>query len=488
MISRTLTAAECNYIRHQLELNDPVQQKRILQRLCSLHKLGFRIPPAARYSLEVFMAGLVMGGSTNAKVTRWCLNALALIGSKDLAVAAVRFAIEKFVADPDIFGSAISAIVRLDPEQFAHIATSDRYPRELVLLGGLRTAGPQELDTSQLSINIDTADPQILKLALLTVGLDRAPEHIFDPRHANPAIVKALGGHQDPVVSQYSVWAISENNKLGVDDLGIATGDMESLPENVRGWIYRLFAAAPELSTRRHDLIFQGSIDPNSEVRLALATGLRDSFYDGLEEVTFDWFDVEAEKDVRDALIDHMVRQAEQFPGYQPIVTTLYAAESPGSPARHRMDAAAARTSMYSRFQEIVQETGAPLFSDLKGATIVMGDNFSTGNIQGGSVSLKGDASNNGDVSNFLSEAGTQDALRILEELGPVLASLPLKEETKAPTRQAITEAKSNPTKERLNSVRAALKGLEESLGSVAGGAAHIAAIAGYFALIAGLA
>ena len=52
-----------------------------------------------------------------------------------------------------------------------------------------------------------------------------------------------LGKHHDPVVSQYSIWAITENSALGVADLGIDLKNIEQLPANVRAWVFQLLAS-----------------------------------------------------------------------------------------------------------------------------------------------------------------------------------------------------------------------------------------------------
>lgn len=490
MVDRVLSAAECNFIRHELEINKPRQQKLVLQRLCSLHAAGFRIPSAARYSLEVFMAGLVMAPATDRKVRRWCLNTLALIGSKDQAIAAVRYAIDRFVDDPEIFGSAVSAMVRLDPDQFAHIASSENYPRDLVLLGGLRTVDAKLIDTTNLRVNIEVADSEVLKLTLLTVGLDRAPENIFDPRHGNPEIVKVLGGHHDPVVSQYTAWAIAENPKLGVDDLGIPVDDPEALPPNVRGWVFRLFAGDKRATSLRHEMILQGSMDQEIDVRTSTATGLRENFYDGLEQITIDWFNDETDDEVRGILLEHMVRNAGAFSPYEDIALRVFEAEAEGSRLRRRMEAAAARSSLYGKFQVIIHESGQPLFRDIQEVTVVMnGDKntYSIQNLQSGATAFGGNATNRAEVKNLLSVQAQTEAALAMKEIEAFVAGLPIEQEKKAPVLSAIQDARAEPTKERMSAVAAALKGLEQVLGSVADAAGHVVKIAGYAALVLGL-
>ena len=72
------------------------------------------------------------------------------------------------------------------------------------------------------------------------VGLDRAPPHLFHLKHDNAAIVKVLGGHHDSVVTQYSIWAITENPGLGLANLGVPLHTIEQQPGNVRAWMFQL--------------------------------------------------------------------------------------------------------------------------------------------------------------------------------------------------------------------------------------------------------
>ena len=133
----------------------------------------------------------------------------------------------------------------------------------------------QNLDTSSFPVNIETASPDQLKLALVVVGLDRAPAHLFHPRHDNPAIVEVLGRHDDHIVSQYSVRAITENANLGFGDLGIDIKLIERQPANVRSWVYQLIGMSPDEAVENWEYLVHGIVldwfpaEPDNEVSLA---------------------------------------------------------------------------------------------------------------------------------------------------------------------------------------------------------------------------
>jgi hypothetical protein len=94
----------------------------------------------------------------------------------------------------------------------------------MVTLAALQHVDANKLDLSALPLDVETASPDLLKLGLVVVGLDRAPLNMFHPKHDNAQIVKALGGHHDRIVSQYSIWAITENRTLRLADLGVDSG------------------------------------------------------------------------------------------------------------------------------------------------------------------------------------------------------------------------------------------------------------------------
>ena len=165
-------------------------------------------------------------------------------------------------------------------------------------LAALQHVDHQNLDTSSFPVNIETASPDQLKLALVVVGLDRAPAHLFHPRHDNPAIVEVFGRHDDHIVSQYSVWAITENANLGFGDLGIDIKLIERQPANVRSWVYQLIGMSPDDAVENWEYLVHGMGDVDSEARLGAAVGIKDTFIDGLEPLVLDWFPAEPDNEV----------------------------------------------------------------------------------------------------------------------------------------------------------------------------------------------
>ena len=245
-------------------------------------------------------------------------------------------------------------------------------------------------------MNVETAAADLLKLALVVVGLDRAPVNLLNPRHTNAEMVKALGGHHDNIVSQYTIWAITENASLGVSNLGIDIKNIEQQPPNVRAWLFQLLAMTPEDAARYQEYIVLGTQDPQVEARLGLAGGLKNTFFDGLETVVLDWFVEEGDLDVSQLLMDHMIRQARHCSHYEALVLDFYEKEPGGSAVRQRMEARAAGTPLYMKMKRL----DASGLSDLFGGLVQMTNNINIqGGIQAGSVSVGGKAENTGAVS-----------------------------------------------------------------------------------------
>src|SRR5690606_22020246 len=142
-------------------------------------------------------------------------------------------------------------------------------------------------------INVDTADDEVLKLALITVGLNKAFENMFHPRHSNAELVKALGQHNNRIVKQYSVWSVIENTNLSIEDLGIPFSGLDIEPSNVQAKMLQLGAEKIVDLKERQEVIRKGSYLTAVDAREGLAKGLLSVYYDGLEGITLDWYDVE---------------------------------------------------------------------------------------------------------------------------------------------------------------------------------------------------
>ena len=239
--------------------------------------------------MEQSVVGLLYTQRQDEKVRRWALNTLARLGRKETSIQAVIHTFTDFADDPQTLASAIAATYKLSPNA-PQIVKEFGFDPTLSALAALQHASPSEIDLSGLPLDVETASSDLLKLALVVIGLNRAPVNMLNPRHSNGEMVKALGGHHDPIVSQYSVWAAAENSDLDINDIGIDLSSIESQPPNVRSKLYELIASDSNTAVEYMEYVRLGSTDPQADVRSALAAALRDTYFDGLDAFVIDWF------------------------------------------------------------------------------------------------------------------------------------------------------------------------------------------------------
>jgi hypothetical protein len=194
-------------------------------------------------------------------------------------------------------------------------------------LAALQNTDPQKIDLQGLSIDIYKASPAVLRLALITVGLNKDIENLFHPKHSNAAFVRHLGQHDDSVVQQYSVWSVIENRRLSFNDLGVPVDQIEGLPPNVQSKVYQLVAQRDPDLRRRLEITQAGSYRGSIEGREGLARGLKKEYYDGLEEVTIEWFRQELHRPVRELLAEHVGRFANECGPYEDLAFEIVEGE-----------------------------------------------------------------------------------------------------------------------------------------------------------------
>lgn len=391
--------------------------------------------------------------------------------------------LKKYSDDPQTSAAAIAAIYRLS-RKATELLKKLSFDEQMLTLAALQHVDANKLDLSALPVNVETASPDLLRLALVVVGLDRAPTNMLHPRHTNAQLVKALGGHDDNIVSQYTVWAITENKLLGLGDLGIDIRDVEQQPPNVRAWMFRLVAMSSEDAERNFEYIELGTQDPSAEARIGLAIGLKGCFFDGLETLVLDWFTSEDDAEVRQHLLDHMIEQCSNCANYEELVLDVYEKEAAGSSLRQRMHAASVGSALYAKFKRFDADGSADLF---RGTTTVNNTYNIFGGIQGGAVSLGGDATNTGQtgvhynpqtieaIQGELSKAELQ--LYKIEEIDSELKSEALKQ---------IEGAKGDPTPDKLTRVISVLGKIETVATKTAGTGTALKTIGTELAKLAG--
>jgi hypothetical protein len=480
---RFLDALNVDYLKSQIETGNASRTKKALQDICKHYRSGYRIRPHQLAGMEQSIVGLIYTQRNDEKVRRWALNALARLGREPNSMEAVKQVLQDFAHEPETVAAAIAATYRMSRDAPRVLKTLNFEP-QMITLAALQHVDAEKLDLSALPLNVEKALPDLLKLALIVVGLDRAPVNLLNPRHSNGEMVKALGGHHDKIVSQYTVWAITENPTLGVSDLGMDIQDIEQQPSNVRGWIFRLLAMTRDDAEKYTEYIVLGTKDPEAEARIGLAGGLRDTYFDGLEIIVMDWFVSESEPDVSQLLMDHMVRQARHCSNYEHMALDVYEKEPTNSSARQRMLANAAGTPIYVKMREVEADAN-DLF---RGAQHVTNNTFNvSGGIQGGAVSLGGDAKNAGATSIHYNPQTVEHIQSELSKAERELYNAKIDADLRREALQHVQTAKADPAPDKLSKAIDILSKVETITTKAVGAGTAIGSIATALAKLSGL-
>jgi hypothetical protein len=295
------------FIRFEIENGDSRRKKVALQEIARTYRSGGRFQSEIQNGLELTINGL-LSTQQDEKVTRWCLNCIAQMGTRDGSIQSVERVLRQQGGSPEIIAAAVAAAARLYAGQLDSCTALGSVQPEIKTLAALQVAHPSKLQLDGFRIEVEKADDEVLKLALITVGLNRAYENMFHPKHTNGSLVKELGQHDNIIIRQYSVWCVIENTELRIGDLGIPFDHLENQPPNVQAKMLQLGAEQILDLRERQNIIERGTFLPAIDAREGLAKGLQFKFYDGLEGVTLDWFEVEKSPRVRELLAEHFAR------------------------------------------------------------------------------------------------------------------------------------------------------------------------------------
>lgn len=307
-VSPVITTQQTAFLRFELDHGDARRKKKALQDVSRMYRGGARFNAESLEAVETTIDGLLLQSNQDRKVVRWSLNALSQLGRRTKSVNPVRLALRHYDGDPEITAAGIAALSSMYGGRIEEVDLFQNCDPCLRTLAALQNTDPKFLDLSNVRIDIDKADKEILKLALITVGLNRDVDNLFHPKHSNGQIIKALGTYPDDIVAQYSVWAIIENQKLGMHDLGVSIHPIDALPPNVQAKIMQLVAMRESDHDKRHALMLDGPYLPNADAREGMAKGLLSVYYDGLEGIMLDWCKQESVEYVRKLLAQHFAR------------------------------------------------------------------------------------------------------------------------------------------------------------------------------------
>ena len=473
MLRRILDRTHTGYLRGQLEARDANQTKKALQEICRLYRSVYRVHPEQLYAIQNYIIGLTFS-SSDTKVRRWALNSLAQFGIERECREAVMHALQSYREEPEVLAAAVAALYRISNNAAADLQRLG-FDKQMVTLAALQHIPASNLDLASLPLRVEKADEELIKLGLLVVGLQKAPPNMFDPNYDNSQIVRVLGRHHNPIVSQYAIWAITENPTLGVRDLGVDLKQIESQPPNVRAWIFQLLAMESSDSDQHIEYVKLGIEDDNVDARAGLAFGLRETFSCPLVPVVLEWFTREYDQHVRQLILDHLVRQSNRSIHYTQYAIDEFERMSPGSPVRERMLINAAGKEIFSNLSQIMYGGG----HDLLGGMRIM-DNRKTiniGTVQAGAVAIDGNATNAG-TSNVFNAVNIEEIRSQLTQAEQEIKSSPIDNVAdKKVALAAIEAAKAEPTKNNLSRALSAMENISSVASRIVGSATTLAPI-----------
>lgn len=448
-----LDRVETDYLRGQIDTGDNTRIKSALQSLCKLYRRGMSVSPDQLTGIVNAVVGTAYQPTIDEKVRRWVLNTLARLAKEGNGIHAVLHLLKHHADEPQTVAAGIAAVYKLCLRQKPDdVLKGVSFDPQMRTLAALQHISPEKLDLSELPINVDTASTDVLKLALVVVGLARSPENLLNPRHSDGDMVRALGKHHDPIVSQYTIWAITENASLGVAHLGVEIKDIEGQPDNVRAWMLQLLAIEANDNRPHWEVLRLGMDDPAAEARRGLALGLRSTFVDIFEPLVLDWIANEPDTEVRQHLLSHVVRHAHRSRHYEQYAIEIFDGEPAGSMLRQSMEASAVKLPIYIKFKEI----GADAFDLFSGRSLtVVEKQYNIGSVQGGAVNVgDGSATNFGATSiQVLSSQQVEAAQAELAKLEAALHASTFAAEEKSKALEHVQAAKADPSPKKIGQV-----------------------------------
>lgn len=464
------------YIRTQMGSANPTQVKKALQELCECYRRRQVVLAEYLRGIEDQINGLLFT-SNDSKVRRWALNALAQLGSS-ASERAITQSLELYKDDPDVVAAAIAALHHVVPTTAGRTLAKTGLHPQMTALAALQHVAPAKLDLKSLPLHLDTAPPNLIRLGLVVVGLDKAPPNLFDPHYENAELVKQLGGHHDPSISQYSIWAINENDRLNINHLGVPLSSIETYPPNIRGWIYQLAASTAETAPQYLEYIDLGIAETDAEARAGVALGLKDAYSVEIEKRVVDWVFKEVDAEIKRHLHGHIIQYAGRSLQYTKIAVELYKAEQ-NYRLRDNMLEKAFQTPLFMAFKQT--ELNGGLF----GGVVMNQTTFNIGSMQNnGATAFNGDATNNG--GNYNVEA-TQKIMQMLDAAEREIKASPHTDAEKKPALEAIAAAKKTPEKGFLEKAVSTMKSFAALANAAAGsGTAVHKAIAALHTLAGG--
>jgi class 3 adenylate cyclase len=140
-----------------------------------------------------------------------------------------------------------------------------------------------------------------------------------------PTVIRALSGHHQPAVSEYSIWSVVRSPDGGLADIEVGPGEFAARTPQVRRWLYRLLGKDPGNLAIYADFIaerIERESDPRAREGLALALGAEVPPAP-LVEAICEWAASEEDPLTKVALGDHLRLLGSGVPAYREALEVL---------------------------------------------------------------------------------------------------------------------------------------------------------------------
>lgn len=453
------------YIRAMILSGDDNAKENNLEKLCSL--LNKKHVPNDVEALCQAIVGLFFDKSE--RLRRWSFNAFALLGKYggQRHLPAIEQAILRNIENPSLLPCAVSAFFAIcrDEQHIFKWLNDNSIPLQGALLVAVSPFNKSCAEAlSKQKINIDIADPLSLQNVAVLVGLEKVPDNVFSERHPYKGIIGRLNLHDDKLVRQYSIWAISENPHLELSDLGINIEDIDSQPDNVKKWLFHLVARDSKAEKHR-GIIEHGISNDNTQIRENLAAGLSQNYFSGCEEFIIPWVVSEKDAAVRMAVFDHMATNVNNCESYFDFVVKEFERQGVGSSDRKRLLMSSGGTKLFGKLRQIEYQQeesllnfSQPLIGVPMTTTTININNSNIGTLNSGSTFIKSSLQ-------AIQNTANPELQKLLEDVVSLIGDAKLEKEQQAQLNNKISEAATKPSKVSLNGLADCLR----TVGSVNG-------------------
>lgn len=285
----------------------PKVNKRALQDICVHYEAGrtFRDASYIRQQIHSHL------GAGDVLLRRWSLKALGLISNpQDTRRIIERFRVE---SDHEAVTWGTAALFKNSRGRKVKEIAKDaglETDKALVLASKLY-ADEDWIRQNNVDVTVSlNDDPLILKWATFLIGYNKAPPTLFDPRYDNEIFLGELNQHDVKEVAEYSVWALWERPEYTSQFVRVPLDRVSMQPENVRKWLYRLYAQSHEMSGLNEQALFDIRSKDISPACEGLAQGIVDVNDGTFDQAIIDWHASEPPGQIRDVLLKGMIIRA----------------------------------------------------------------------------------------------------------------------------------------------------------------------------------